>query len=145
MPGMRLPLIVADTGVLVSALTGKSLRPILIYLRDNRFRLVFSEVTLEELVYVLKRPKFKKYFTTKDIQDFLFFLNFHSTVAIPFEKINDCRDSKDNIFLECAIAGEVDYIVSSDSDLLILTPYRGIPVIPPRKFLKLMKKKTLNR
>ena len=51
------------------------------------------------------------------------------------ERISDCRDPKDNIVLECAVAGGGDYIVTADPDLLILNPFRGIKIVPPHEFL----------
>lgn len=55
------PLIVADTNVLVSALLGKSLRIFLDKLIKDKFELVFSEATFEELFAVLNRSKFERY------------------------------------------------------------------------------------
>jgi len=51
------------------------------------------------------------------------------------ETINSCRDAKDNKFLELAVAGKASCIVSGDDDLLVLNPFRGIPIITPREFL----------
>jgi putative PIN family toxin of toxin-antitoxin system len=51
------------------------------------------------------------------------------------EVINDCRDAKDNKFLELAASGKADCIVSGDQDLLILNPFRAIPILTPGEFL----------
>ena len=51
------------------------------------------------------------------------------------ETITDCRDAKDNKFLELAVSGKADCIVSGDADLLVLNPFRGIPILTPREFL----------
>jgi predicted nucleic acid-binding protein len=45
------------------------------------------------------------------------------------EKVQDCRDEKDNKFLELALAAKADILVSSDVHLLELNPYRGIELI----------------
>ncbi len=42
------------------------------------------------------------------------------------EEITDCRDAKDNEFLELAVSGKADCIISGDDDLLVLDPFRGI-------------------
>jgi uncharacterized protein len=39
--------------------------------------------------------------------------------------------------LELALSGEADYVVSGDQDLLVLNPFRGIPILTPRDFLEL--------
>ena len=57
-------------------------------------------------------------------------------IVQPTQKVEDCRDPKDNFILECALEAQPDYIVTGDSDLLVLHPYKGIKIITPTKFLK---------
>ena len=40
--------------------------------------------------------------------------------------------------LECAFAGNADYIVTGDKDLLILNPFEGIKIINPNQFGKII-------
>jgi len=131
-----LPLIVADTNVLISSLIGKKLRPFLTALKEGNFELLFSEETFEEIISVLQRPKFRRYFTDDDRNEFVELMNLQSYFTEISMHITDCRDSKDNIFLECAVAGDADYIISGDPDLLELNPYKNIPIISPADFLK---------
>lgn len=42
----------------------------------------------------------------------------------------------DDKFLELAVNGHADLIVSGDADLLALGPFRGIPIITPATFLR---------
>jgi predicted nucleic acid-binding protein len=49
--------------------------------------------------------------------------------------VSDCRDAKDDKYLELALAAGADMIVSSDEDLLVLHPWRGIPILSPADFL----------
>ena len=49
--------------------------------------------------------------------------------------VQDCRDAKDNKYLELAEAAGADVIVSSDEDLLVLNPWRGIRILRPKEFL----------
>jgi putative PIN family toxin of toxin-antitoxin system len=51
------------------------------------------------------------------------------------EEITDCRDIKDNKFLELAICGKADCVVSGDDDLLVLHPFRGILILTPEECL----------
>jgi predicted nucleic acid-binding protein len=48
------------------------------------------------------------------------------------------RAVNDDKFLEVAISGNADVIVSGDNDLLTMTPYAGIPILPPGQFLVLL-------
>ena len=52
------------------------------------------------------------------------------------EQIAVCRDPKDDKFLERAVNGRADVIVSGDADLLTLGPFRGIPVLTPAAFVQ---------
>jgi putative PIN family toxin of toxin-antitoxin system len=133
-PGKRPLLVVADTNVLVSALLGKRLRLLFEKLKECKFELVFSEETLAELITILKRPKFERYLTPDDINEFSKLLSFHSRLVVPTDRIKDCRDPKDNIFLECAITEPVDFIITGDHDLLSLNPFHNIPIITPHAF-----------
>ena len=49
--------------------------------------------------------------------------------------VTDCRDPRDNKFLEVAVPGNAACILSGDSDLLVLNPFRGIVVLTPQEFL----------
>ena len=51
------------------------------------------------------------------------------------ETINACRDPKDNKFLELAIAANAACIITGDDDLLILNPFRTIPILNASDFL----------
>jgi putative PIN family toxin of toxin-antitoxin system len=57
---------------------------------------------------------------------------------VPSQVVTDCRDAKDNKYLELALAGAADIIVSSDADLLVLDPWRGIRIVTPAAFLGLL-------
>lgn len=58
----------------------------------------------------------------------------------PTEKIRACRDPKDDKFLEVAVAGDADLIISGDEDLSVLNPFRGIPIMQPAAFLQTLGK-----
>jgi hypothetical protein len=49
------------------------------------------------------------------------------------------RDPRDNRYLECALAGDAQYIVSGDSHLLNLRAYREIGILTPTEFVTLLK------
>jgi len=49
-----------------------------------------------------------------------------------------CRDPKDDKFLDVAVEGHADAIVSGDEDLLVLHPFQGIPTVQPARFLAML-------
>jgi predicted nucleic acid-binding protein len=57
----------------------------------------------------------------------------------PSRAITVCRDPKDNKFLEVAVEGRADAIVTGDEDLVVLDPFEGIPMIQPSKFIYLLR------
>jgi uncharacterized protein len=52
------------------------------------------------------------------------------------ERIAACRDPTDDKFLELAVSGRADCVVSGDADLLILSAFRGIPFITSAAFVQ---------
>ena len=132
---------VVDTGVLVSALIrpqgGGTIGEVLHALRDERFTPIYSTPMVVEIVDVLSRPKFRaKYHVQPDDMTALVnLLRLRGELVIPEREITACRDPKDNKFLEAALAGEADAIVTGDDDLLVLHPFEGIDILRPTEFL----------
>jgi len=86
---------------------------------------------------VLRRSKFRDYFTDEERRDFLEQLEINSErVAITcFFQV--CRDPKDNMMLELAINGKADYVITRDKDLLTIDVFQGIRIVTPEAFLEL--------
>jgi uncharacterized protein len=127
---------VVDTNVLISALLFKTSVPFqAIELAEKQGIILYSEATLNELEQVLNRKKFNKYLSLEDRQ--LFFLKFISSsqlVSIT-ENITVCRDEKDNKFLDLAVSGNANVIVTGDMDLLVLNPFESVEIITPDLFI----------
>ncbi len=98
--------------------------------------LLISESTLDELRDVLYRPHLEKYFHPEDTRPSIIaaVLN-NAKVVTPDVVIRACRDIRDDAYLELAVSGGADCIISGDKDLLVLNPFRGIQIIEPREFL----------
>jgi uncharacterized protein len=128
--------IVLDTNVLVSALFFKTSLPRQAFekaVADTN--VLISLATYAELSDVLSRPKFTRYLSEADRLQFLAkFIN----LAIPVEiktSIQACRDPKDDKFLDVAVNGQADLLVTGDKDLLVLHPFQGIQIITPHDYL----------
>jgi putative PIN family toxin of toxin-antitoxin system len=134
--------VVVDTNVLVSALIlpRASVGPVLLRLRQGDYTILYNQSLLEELVDVLNRPRIRhKYgLTEEDIQALLGLILLRGEVVIPEQRITACRDPRDDKFLEVAVAGEADLIVSGDQDLLALHPFEAIPILSPAEFLEIL-------
>jgi putative PIN family toxin of toxin-antitoxin system len=127
---------VFDTNVIVSAtlLAGSVPRQAFDKALDKGTNLISVPVLLE-LAEVLGREKLNKYLLEEERMRFLVALLKESELVEVTETITDCRDARDNKFLELAVSGKADYIISGDADLLVLNPFRGIQISTPRDFL----------
>jgi uncharacterized protein len=121
--------VVLDTNVLVSAIIsdGKS-RALLKKAITNQYRLVTSELILNELTVVLSRPKFKT--PPNEVQQATTALNKTADVICVKTKIKAVKaDPKDDMIIETAIDGKASIIVTGDSHLLALKKYQRIRII----------------
>ncbi|MBE9004442.1 putative toxin-antitoxin system toxin component, PIN family [Fortiea sp. LEGE XX443] len=126
---------VLDVNVIVSALLFPGSKP------DRALRkaqdlgeLLVSESIWLELEQVLARPNFNRYITPEERNNFLLDLSETVRFIKVTEQINECRDPKDNKYLELAVSGKAECIVTGDRDLLVLNPWRGIEIITVQDF-----------
>jgi putative PIN family toxin of toxin-antitoxin system len=94
-----------------------------------------STATWNELNGVLNRPRLARYIDPVLREDTLALLRSTAVWFEPERRVRDCRDAKDNKCLELAIAAAAHTIVSSDEDLLVLHPWRGISIVKPRDYV----------
>jgi uncharacterized protein len=129
--------IVVDTNALVSRLLlpasvpGQAVRKAV----DNGVLLV-SDATMNELADVLARPKFDRYISLEDRQQFLRLLGRLAELVPIVYPVHVCRDPKDDKFLEVALNGKAELILTGDADLLALHPWQGIAILSPGNYLK---------
>src|SRR5271169_439814 len=128
--------IVLDTNVLVSAaLKQKSMPGMTALVVERSGGLLKSVATEEQLFEVVARP----YFTSlidPDTRAWLKKLMADAELVTITERIAACRDPTDDKFLELAVSGHADLIVSGDADLLALNPFRGVPIVTPAAFVQ---------
>ena len=135
----RPPCVVLDTNLVLSALVFAQGRlvPLRRLWQGERFQPLVSKVTAAELIRVLAYPKFK---LTRDEQQELLadYLPWCTTVRMPnpLPETPDCRDPFDLPFLQLAVVGKADYLVSGDQDLLSLEGQFACPIITADQFIK---------
>ena len=131
---------VVDTNILVRALIMPhgTVGPVLQRLRTGGFTLLYSHSLLDELVDVLNRPRIgRKYgLDQDDIKTAWPLILLRGEAVTPTQSITACRDPKDNKFLEVAVTGRAEVLVSGDEDLLVLHPFEGIPIVTSADFLR---------
>jgi len=99
-------------------------------------RVVYTHGMWLELTEVFLRAKFDKYLSFNFREKLL--LSIEEQLLEwpdPTEVISACRDPKDNKYLELAVSCKASAIVTGDKDLLVLNPFRNIPIINSGDFL----------
>jgi putative PIN family toxin of toxin-antitoxin system len=128
--------VVVDTNVFVSAaLKDKSLPAVALHLSTQHGTLLKSSATEQQLFEVLARPRLASLISPDAIEWFKKLLAAAEFINIT-ERISECRDPTDDKFLELAMNGQADMIISGDADLLVLNPFRGIPIVGAAAFVE---------
>ncbi len=124
---------VLDTNVVLSALLFPSGR--LTWLRDawrsGTVVPLASRETTTELIRVLHYPRFE--LTPREREDLLgdYLPHCESVTVSEPVTVPQCRDPRDRPFLELAVAGQADALVTGDKDLLALAAALRIPIVTP--------------
>jgi len=127
--------VVVDTNVFVSALIFPLSVPRQAVDRAlDRGVLLFSEATKDELAEVLRRPKLAPYVNRLERELFLSQLGSAAEFVPIIRLVRECRDPKDDKFLEVALNGRADVIVTGDADLLAMNPWRGVAILSPHDY-----------
>lgn len=130
-------IVVIDTNVLISAAIIKHSTP------DQAVRKAFmndmvirSMSTIVEFSNKLKAKKFERYFRNEYEGDIFVHLFADKSKLIEVSHhVTICRDPSDNKYLELALSGKADCIITGDPDLLALHPFEKIPIISPKEFV----------
>ena len=128
--------IVVDTNVFLSGIfwKGNFSSKIIDLWRDRKVDLISSISIIDELIRNLKGFKIKM---DEDIvQEWENMILENSFLVEPEEKIDIIKDDfDDNKFIEAAVAGEAEYIVTQDNHLLKIKEFKSIKIITPKEFL----------
>ena len=126
--------VVIDTGVFFSAaIKAQTVPNIAVYRAGQRGVLLKSRSTEAELVEVIDHPRLARLIAPAARARLVELMALAELVPIA-ERIAVCRDPKDDKFLELAVNGGADVIVSGGADLLVLNPFRGISIVTPAMF-----------
>lgn len=95
-----------------------------------------SSATMMELAEVLAQAKFDRYVSIEQRLQFIRLIA-HTAEFVPvIHSIRECRDPKDDKFLEVGLNGRADVIVTGDADLLAMNPWREIAIVSPATYLE---------
>ena len=135
--------VVLDANVVVSAVVSRRGPPhhIIAAWKAETFELLVSDAILDEVGRVLRYPHVAKLhgLTEAELVDFVALLREESRLVTPVERLGVSPDESDNRYLECAIAGGADYLVTGDKrHLLPIGEYEGVRLLAPAAFLAIL-------
>jgi putative PIN family toxin of toxin-antitoxin system len=134
---MPIERLVLDTNIIVSGIIFPESAPARALRRAQSSLILGSDETMLELIEVIQRAKFDPYVDLAVRQalaaEFLSACEHVNTRS----RIRACRDPRDDRFLEVAVDGYADLLISGDQDLLAFHPFRGVAIMTPADFLKL--------
>jgi len=130
--------LIVDTNVFVSGIINKNGYPgrILQAVRSGIVELITSDAMIDELLRVLNYPRIRKYSHVNDelIRSVAALLLYQTERVEPKIHIELSKDPYDNCFLEAAVTGKVNALITGDrSHLLVIEKIHGIPIITARQ------------
>lgn len=135
---------VLDTVIVVRALINQHGHwgHVLFGLRD-RYQMVISPEIIREVLDVLHRSSLRGRFPQIDDRALARALSAlaGAEIVLPPEEVRVCRDPNDDKFFACAVAGQADYIVSEDKDILDVGEYQGIRTVSATEFIRLVEER----
>ena len=128
--------LVLDTQVLISGALSITSKPAqALETAISTGDLLASIATLRELTEKLLSPRFDAYVSRDRREALLLRLSPLVQIVTILQTFHASRDPKDDKFLDVAVNGRADVIVTGDGDLLALHPFRGIAILTPTAYL----------
>lgn len=128
--------VVIDTNVFISGvLATRSVPARCVEAVLSGAQLIATESTLKELFERLLSPQFDPYVARARREELLSRLAPLVEIVEVIQQVRACRDPCDDKFLEAAVNGRADVIITGDKDLLELHPFRGVAIVSPAEYL----------
>ena len=131
--------IVLDTNIFISGIfwSGDS-EKILYDWGNEKYELVMSTEIIREIIETLM--DFKIQLPINMLLLWISILSMKSKIVEPIQKIDIVKDdADDNKFIEAAVEGKADYVVTQDNHLLKIKEFEGIKILTPKEFLEIVK------
>ena len=133
--------VILDANIIVSFLLtrGETITSIFDSWDGKKFDLLTSEKILEEVTAVLGYEKIKTLIDPVERDALLEKVKLQAELVEATAELDVVRDPRDNKYLECALDGNADFVVSGDKHLLALKRYGTIEILTPREFVRTLK------
>jgi putative PIN family toxin of toxin-antitoxin system len=97
--------------------------------------MLFSQDLVTEFIEVARRPKFKKYFSTSDLEALLMSISTKAMFIEVFSDVNISPDPKDNFLLALANDGKATHLITGDKELLALKKFGNTKIVTIKNYL----------
>ncbi len=128
--------VILDTNLWISFLITRDFSKLDRLIPHHKVKLIFSSALIEEFISVTERPKLRKFFSKGNSSALLETLDQYSELVTVTSTISKCRDHKDNFLLALAVDGNADYLLTGDSDLLVLKKMEGTTIATLTDYLE---------
>lgn len=133
--------IVIDTNVLISAaFFGGKPETLFLKIKDKHMNTYISLEIQNEYIEVFNRMRLKIIHPRKNSEKWFDYILKVSTPIKPSHFSYECRDPKDNKFIDCALSANTDFIITGDNDLLVLKQIESTKIVTVDEFLNLFVK-----
>jgi uncharacterized protein len=124
--------IVLDTNVFISGIFWKGIpRKVVSLWTKNKIQLLITKQIFNEYIRISRKLDYKGITTNKWAVRII----KNSIIIQDKELTSICRDPEDNKFLNCALTGNADYLISGDKDLLTLKKIGSTKIVSPKQFI----------
>ena len=128
--------IIIDTNLWLSFLITKDYSRLDKIFSNNLVILLYSQELIDEFIQVAQRPKFKKYFTAKDLQLLLLSISQRAHFIEVSSKVEASPDPKDNFLLALAKDSKASHLITGDKDLLALRKFGITKILTLTDYLR---------
>lgn len=131
--------VVVDANIWISALLNSNTALAVVRLLEHdQYQLICADALIDELAEVLDRPKFQSKIQRHRKESLLELVREKAHfIKLPASIEKVCRDSKDDVYVVCAVVAQADFLVSGDDDLLFMKEHEGVKIISLRSFIDL--------
>lgn len=129
--------VILDTNLWISFLITQNYSQLDEIIFEKKCTLIFSEELLEEFFSVIKRPKFRKFFSQEDMEDLIETIQEFAEFVEVKSSVSVCRDEKDNFLLSLSKDSKADFLITGDKDLLDLKDFESTKIVMIADFLKI--------
>jgi putative PIN family toxin of toxin-antitoxin system len=127
--------VIIDTNLWISFLLKGDFIVLDVLISEENIVLLFSNELIEEFVEVIRKPKFKKYFTARESELLLQKMHSIAVFVKVTSNIKICRDPKDDFLLSLAVDGLATHLITGDKDLLVLGKFQNTEIIALTDYL----------